>query len=178
MLEFLHAHHTSEDEVLWPALLARNPDAAALVESLEVDHAHIAPAAHAVSVTASAYAATTDDRARAAFSAALEQLDAVLAPHLTREVAEAMPVVAASLTHREWDELERKYKVSSKSTTELALEGHWLLDDLDAEGRDVVVHVVPAIPRFVVIHWFAGRYRRRAAACWSPVVPASRSLVR
>jgi len=178
MMDFLHAHHTGEDEGLWPDLVARNPDAAALVESLEADHAHIAPAAHTVSVTASAYATTTDDASRLALSEALEQLDAVLAPHLAREVAEAMPVVAASLTRLEWETREQKNNIKGKSTRQLALEGHWLLDGLDPEGRDVVEHLVPLIPRLVLVYGFAGMYRRRAAACWSPVVPAPQALVR
>jgi hypothetical protein len=177
-MDFLHSHHTGEDEGLWPALLARNPDAAELVESLEADHARIAPALHVVSTTAGLYATTTDDASRLALREALEQLDVVLAPHLAREVAEAMPVVAASLTRREWEDIEQKHNVRTKSTRQLALEGHWLLDGVDAEGRDVVVHLVGPVPRFVLLHGFARMYRRRIAACWSPVVPAPRALVR
>jgi hypothetical protein len=178
MMAFLHAHHTSEDEGLWPLLLQRNPDAAALVDSLERDHAQIAPAAEAVSVTGGAYASTTDDASRVALSVALTQLEDVLVPHLEREVAEAMPVVARSITRREWDEVERKFNLSSKSMKQLALEGHWLLDGIDPEGREVVVHVVPLVPRLILVHGFARMYRRQAAARWSPVVPARRTPVR
>jgi len=176
MMAFLHAHHTSEDEGLWPLLLRRNPDAAALVDSLERDHARIAPAAEAVSVTAGAYASKTDDASCVALSTALEQLEDVLAPHLKREVAEAMPVVARSITRREWDDVERQFNLSSKSMNQLALEGHWLLDGIDPEGRDVVVHLVPLVPRLILVHGFARTYRRQAAARWSPVAP-TRALV-
>jgi hypothetical protein len=178
MMDFLHTHHTGEDDGLWPTLLARNPDAAALVESLEADHARIAPALHSVSTTAGTYATTTDDLSRVALRDALEQLDSVLAPHLAREVAEAMPVVSASMTRREWEANEQKNNVKNKSTRQLALEGHWLLDGLDAEGREIVVHLVDPISRFVLLHGFARMYRRRASACWSPVVPSPRALVR
>lgn len=178
MMAFLHAHHTSEDEGLWPLLLQRNPNAAALVDSLECDHARIAPAAEAVSVTAGAYASTSDDASRVALSTALEQLEDVLAPHLKREVAEAMPVVARSITRREWDEVEQKFNLSSKSMKQLALEGHWLLDGIDAKGRDVVVHLVPLVPRLILVHGFAGTYRRQAAARWSPVAPTRPAQVR
>lgn len=178
MMAFLHAHHTSEDEGLWPLLLRRNPAAAALVDSLERDHARISPAAAAVSTTAGIYATTTDDAARAALSDALEALEEVLAPHLEREVAEAMPVVERTLTQREWDDVERRFNLSSKSMTQLALEGHWLLDGLDPEGRDVVVHLVSLVPRLVLVHGFARMYRRQATARWSPVVPAIRESAR
>lgn len=178
MMEFLHAHHTSEDTGLWPALVTRNPNAAELVASLEADHAHIAPAVDAVTLAARSYATTTDDSARLALADALEALDVVLAPHLAREVADAMPVVSASLTRREWEAIEQEHNVAPKSTKQLALEGHWLLDDLDPEGRDVVVHLVGFIPRLILVHGFAGMYRRRAAACWSPVVPSRSAVAR
>lgn len=178
MMEFLHAHHMSEDTGLWPALVARNPDAAELVASLEADHAHIAPAVDAVTLAARLYASTTDDSARLALSDSMEALDVVLAPHLQREVADAMPVVSASLTRREWEAIEQAHNVAPNSTKQLALEGHWLLDDLDPEGRDVVVHLVGFIPRLVLVHGFAGVYRRRASGCWSPVVPSTHAVAR
>jgi hemerythrin-like domain-containing protein len=178
MMHFLHAHHTSEDQGLWPLLLERNPAAATLVDSLERDHAQIAPAAEAVRAMASAYAGTTDDAPRVALSAALDRLEDALAPHLEREVAEAMPVVARSLTQQEWDEVEQKFNVSSKSMAQLAMEGQWLLDGIDPEGRDVVVHLVPPAPRLILVHGFAWKYRRLSAACWSPVTPKRSALVR
>lgn len=178
MMEFLHAHHTSEDEGLWPLLRQRNPGAGELIDSLERDHERIAVAMDAVTSAATQYGGTTDDARRVALGAALEQLEEVLVPHLDREVADAMPVVARSITRREWEEIDRRFNLAPKSMRQLALEGHWLLDELDPEGRDVVVHLVPPVQRFVLVHGFARMYRRQAARCWSPVVPAPRSLVR
>ena len=89
------------------------------------------------------YTATTADAARAALVEALDRLVEVLVPHLDREVAEAMPVVAASITNREWDAVEQEYNIKPKTTRQLAMEGHWLLEGIDAEGYDVVVHKVP-----------------------------------
>ena len=178
MMAFLHAHHSSEDQGLWPLLLRRNPGAAALVESLEDDHAQIMPAAEAMSAAAAGYAVTTDDIPRAALSTAVDELDNVLAPHLAREVEEAMPVVSRSVTKGDWDAVEQKFNVSSKSLAQLAFEGHWLLDGIDPEGRDVVVHLVPPVPRLILVHGFGWKYRRYSAACWSPVVPTRAALVR
>jgi hypothetical protein len=117
MMDFLHAHHTSEDEGLWPLVRRRNPAAAQLLDSLEADHARIAP---------------------------------------------------ASITAREWDEVEQEHTIRRKPTRQLALEGHWLIEDIDTEGYDVVVHKVPALLRFVLIHGFGPAYRRQAAARWTP----------
>lgn len=77
-----------------------------------------------------------------------------------------MPVVAATLTHAELEVIDQEYFVKPKSFSELGFEGHWLLDELDPERREVVTRAVPAVPRFVLLHGFARRYRRHAAACW------------
>ena len=168
MLDFLHAHHSGEDAGLWPLVLRRNPAAAELLASMEADHARIAPAADRAAEAALTYASTTTDAGRVALLDALDGLLEVLVPHLDREVAEAMPVVAASLTEREWDAVEQEYNIGPKTTRQLAMEGHWLLEGIDAEGYAVVVHKVPAVLRFVLIHGFGRAYRRQAAARWTP----------
>lgn len=178
MMDFLHAHHDSEDRGLWPALVERDPGARDLVASLERDHAQIAPCLQAVSAGAVAYAATSDDDERWALGRALDELGSVLEPHLRREVAEAMPVVARALTRAEWDAIEQKFNLSGKTMRELAREGHWLLDGLDPVGRDVVVHLVPPVPRAILVHGFARSYRRASAARWSPVVPTTQAVAR
>ena len=167
MLEFLHAHHSGEDAGLWPLVRRRNPAAAELLDSMEADHARIAPAADVVAAAAREYTTTTGDAARAALVEALDALLEVLGPHLDREVAEAMPVVAASITNREWDAVEQEYNIKPKTRRQLAMEGHWLLEGIDAEGYDVVVHKVPAALRFILLHGFGRAYRRQAHARWT-----------
>ena len=168
MLDFLHGHHSGEDEGLWPLVRGRNPDAADLLDSMEADHARIAPAAAAAAAAAEQYTATTTDAPRVALVVALNALLEVLVPHLDREVAEAMPVVAATISDREWKDVEQHYFVKDKSNRELAMEGHWMIEDIDPEGYDVVVHSVPPVLRFVLVHGFGPAYRRRAKARWSP----------
>ena len=176
MLDFLHAHHTGEDVGLWPLVRRRNPSSAELLDSMEADHARIAPAADAVAAAAREYTASTTDAPRAALVAALDRLIEVLFPHLDREVAEAMPVVAASITAREWDAVEQEYNIKPKTTRQLAMEGHWLLEGIDPEGYEIVVHKVPAALRFVLLHGFGRSYRRRADARWTPDRAAARSV--
>ena len=172
MMDFLHAHHTGEDEGLWPAVRAKNPAAGPLLDSLEADHHRIEPAAAALRSAGVRYAGTSDDDARVDLVAALDDLAAVLFAHLDREVAEAMPVVSATMTDGEWRAIEQKYNVKPKSLTELGFEGHWLIDGIDPTGYDVVVHTVSAVPRFILLHGFARAYRRRQAAVWEPDTPA------
>lgn len=174
LMAFLHAHHSAEDEGLWPMVRSRHPAAGGLLDSLEADHARIAPAADAVTETARTYTTTTTDEPRVALVEAVDRLVEVLFPHLDREVADAMPVVSASITAREWDEVEQRFNIKPKSVRQLATEGHWLLEGIDAEGYDVVVHKVPRLQRFVLIHGFGRAYRREAAARWTPDVPRPR----
>ena len=98
LMEFLHGHHTGEDDGVWPLVRERNPAAGALLDSLEADHGRIDPAATMVTAAGQRYAATTTDGPRAELVAALDALTTVLLPHLDREVEEAMPVVSASIT--------------------------------------------------------------------------------
>jgi hypothetical protein len=167
MLDVLHAHHSGEDAGLWPLVRQRNPAAAGLLDSMEAEHARISPAADVVAEAAREYTTTTVDSARAALVKALDGLLDVLVPHLDREVAEAMPVVAASITNREWDAVEQEYLIKPKTTRQLARECHWLLEGIDAEGYDVVVHKVPAALRFILLHGFGRAYRRQADARWT-----------
>ena len=178
MMEFLHAHHTSEDEGLWPLVRARNPAAGALLDSLEAEHAVISPAAAALGAAGQRYAATPADEPRAELLAALDALAAVLFAHLDREVEEAMPVVSASITNAEWHAVEQEYNIKPKSLAQLGMEGHWLLDGIDAEGYQVVAGTVPAVPRFILLHGFARAYRRRARARWAPGIQAERAAAR
>jgi hypothetical protein len=107
--------------------------------------------------------------------AALDALTSVLLPHLDREVEEAMPVVSASITRAQWHAVEQQYNIKPKSLAQLGMEGHWLLDGIDPEGYQVVVHTVPAVPRFILLHGFARAYRRRAQARWQPGLQAARA---
>lgn len=177
MMGFLHAHHTSEDVGLWPAVRERNPAAGELLDSLEADHARIAPAADAVTACAAAYTLGSDDTSRRALVDAIDGLLAVLVPHLDREVADAMPVVAATLTVAEWDAIEQKHNLDGKLPRQLAMEGHWLIEGIDREGYDVVVGKVPPVMRFVLVHGFGRAYRRRASARWTPDRASERTHV-
>jgi hemerythrin-like domain-containing protein len=174
LMDFLHGHHTGEDEGLWPMVLARDPSTASLLSSLEADHARIAPAVDAVTTAAHDYTTTTSDDARVALITALDALADVLFPHLDREVEEAMPVVSATISDDDWQAWDQAANLKGKSKLRLGMEGHFLLDGTDTEGRGVVVHLVPPVPRFVLIHGLGWLYRRQCRRRWGPqqAVPA------
>lgn len=166
MMDFLHDHHTGEDAGLWPLVRLRNPAAGELLDSLENDHAGIAPLMTQLTAAARSYLDSSGDIERVRLLEALHALEAVLLPHLDREVEEAMPVVSSSITQREWKDWEHRFNVKPKSVRQLGYEGHWLIDGADAESYQVIVGVVAPIPRFVLLHGFRHAYQRRARQRW------------
>jgi hypothetical protein len=166
MMRFLHAHYSGEDEGLYPMVRVANPGAAALLDAMDTDHRAIHPAMDTVAAAAPHWGRTGSDEDRAALLAALDALTDTLLPHLDREEAEAMPLVSATLTHRQWHDWDQTHNIAPKPLPMLAEEGNWLLDGLDEGRRRIVLHEVPLIPRLIVLYVFGPRYRRRAAARW------------
>jgi hemerythrin-like domain-containing protein len=173
IMDFLHAHHEGEDAGLYPMVRAANPAAGALLDVMAADHAAIDPAVEGLRVAAARWAASGTDAS--APLEALAALETVLLPHLDREETEAMPVVSATITHRQWHAWDQEHNIKPKSLSILAEEGLWLMDGLDPTRRAVVEAEVPWLPRMIVLYGFGPGYRRRAAARWSgiPVGAAS-----
>jgi hypothetical protein len=164
MMHFLHIHHTGEDVGLWPLIRARNPAAGALLDQMDDDHRRIAPAITALEDAARAY--RDDEETREPLLVALAGLTDVLLPHLRREELEMMPVVSATITTTEYHDVEQEYFVKPKSFMELGAEGHWIIDGLGPVDREVILHVVPAVPRFILLHGFARSYQRKFDLLW------------
>jgi hypothetical protein len=166
MMQLLHAHHASEDAGLYPLVRERDPGASAVLDRMHADHEAVAGGISDVEARVADYGRGDGDGERPRLVAALDGLEAVLLPHLRREEDEAMPLVSAALTDRELRRWDEEANIRPKSLRQLGREGHWLLDGLGPDDRDHVLHLVPPAQRFVLLHGFAGSYRRRAAACW------------
>ncbi|WP_241384479.1 hemerythrin domain-containing protein [Rhodococcus sp. CH91] len=139
MMNFLHHHHEAEERGLYPLVARRNPRATDLVERMNADHRRIEPAVATVE-NAAGDLGTGLPGSGEALTTALTRLSDVLLPHLELEEREMMPT--------------------------LAEEGNWLIDGLDAPSRDYVVHLAPAVPRFILLHVLGVRFRRRFAGLW------------
>jgi len=177
LMRFLRAHHSGEDSGLYPALRAANPAAGPLVDAMDVEHQAIHPPMEALEALAPQWRRSGSSQDRRALLASLDELAETLLPHLAREEAEAMPLVSASLTQRQWHDWDQRYNIAPKSLSVLAEEGNWLLDGLEGQRRRTVLDQVPLLPRLVVLYVFGPRYRRHAAARWGgrASTPASRA---
>ncbi len=165
-MQFLHMHHSGEDRGLWPLVRELNPVAGPLLDAMDADHARIAAEIERVTATATEYRA--DPAAREDLSRSLDALAQVLLPHLLREEDDMMPVVARTLTQRQWDDVEQREFVAPKTKRELGIEAHWLIDGVDRDDYDVTVHKVGPVTRMILLHAFKRPYRRACAAGGAP----------
>jgi hemerythrin-like domain-containing protein len=169
MMRFLHAHHASEDDGLYPLVRERAGAAAdvrAVLDRMSRGHEAVATALAQVETAAAALVADGSDDAARRTLVALDALGGVLPPHLREEEADAMPIVTRLISAAEWQAIEQAHNLDSKSMFELGFEGHWLIDSCSDADRATVIGLVPPIPRFLLLHGYARRYRRHAAACW------------
>ena len=169
MMRFLHAHHASEDDGLYPLVRERARDdaeALGVLDRMTREHQAIAAPISAVEATAAPLAADGSDPATRRAIAALDALAAVLLPHLRAEEDDAMPLTSRLITAAEWDAIDKKHNLDPKSMSDLGFEGHWLIDSASDADRATVTGLVPPIPRFVLLHGFGRRYQRHAQACW------------
>lgn len=97
---YLHAHHTSEDELLWPPLRGSLPEdshATALFDAMEEEHAAIDP------LIAALDAALADrDSGPGRLGELADALATALRAHLDHEEKEGLPLIDARVTAAQW----------------------------------------------------------------------------
>jgi iron-sulfur cluster repair protein YtfE (RIC family) len=146
MMRSLHAHHTGEDERLWPMLRERDPAAAVVLDRLEEEHEHIDPLIRA----ASDRSVPLVDRARY-----LHELSDALNTHLDHEEAEAVPLLRRHITAAEW---EADAKVHMKEVRkDTAMFFGTMTDFLTQEEFDAIVAEAPKV--LVVLYKLSWRRR-------------------
>ncbi|APU12745.1 MULTISPECIES: hemerythrin domain-containing protein [Actinoalloteichus] len=103
MVDFLHAHHTSEDDHVWPRLRERCPDdVAPLIETMDRQHAFIDDELKALAAGGRRWRASADAGDRDAVAAVAERLLPPLYEHLALEEQRILPLIDRHLTEREW----------------------------------------------------------------------------
>nr|MDT0519180.1 hemerythrin domain-containing protein [Streptomyces sp. DSM 41633] len=136
----LRAHHTAEDDALWPSLrqnLAGRPKDLVLLEVMEAEHAVIAPVIQAID---GALADSDADSLRLGHLA--DALTRGLAGHLEHEEEAALPLVRQVLTAEQWAHFSRVQARRIDQDAPLLLP--WLLDGADEPTAQRLLARLPA----------------------------------
>ena len=144
----LHHHHESEDELLYPVLIAKVPEQAAHTEDVEHEHQVVAGAIDAVSAACAAWRAAASTETGEALAASLDSLNAQLQPHLDDEERDIVPLAAVTLTQDEWEAVG-EHSRAQIPRDKMAIAFGMLLEPLDEADRAHMKSMLPAPVRLL-----------------------------
>ena len=104
-LDGLEAHHSTEDELLWPALYERASLSDAVIRRMEDQHTGLHDAIETTRRELVAWEATPTAAGSRALATGLSAVIDGLAEHLAEEERDIVPLIAAHITQAEWDHL-------------------------------------------------------------------------
>jgi hypothetical protein len=105
VIEFLHVHHTGEDELIYPVLEQRCPESRSELERIDAQHKLLyAPMDAGRSALATWRASPSTDNAQAVVDA-IAAIDETLRPHLGEEEAVMLPIATKWMSSEEWGQL-------------------------------------------------------------------------
>ncbi|WP_062430011.1 hemerythrin domain-containing protein [Herbidospora daliensis] len=150
---YLHIHHTSEDDALWPALREVVPETdLALLDAMEAEHGVIDPALAAVEASTPADVAEN-----------VAVLRDRLTAHLRHEERETLPLIAATLPPQEWARFGALHRGRVGDDTGRYLP--WLLDSAVDDLADRILAAMPESIRTAYRdEWLPGYLATRAVS--------------
>ena len=138
MADFLHAHHASEDALVWPLLRERSPEAAGLVDDMEEQHVRVHALMDTTRVQARAWIETPGNQERAALHTTLIALEKELLHHLAVEETEVLPLVERDLSEEEWFAVG-EHSRGSFPPDQLVIALGLILDNTSKERGEVIL---------------------------------------
>lgn len=171
LMEFLHHHHTIEDELLWPALLERVPeDLAPIVHLMESQHEDLDRLLGRLAHRIRPWVGSASAEDRDALARTLDETYLHVVEHLDAEERRLLPIAARNLTQAEWERLGAEGRRRSPRRR-----GPLVLGMFRYEGEpEVFARMVSAVPAPVrpVLLWRADRaFRRHALAIHGTATP-------
>lgn len=142
MLDFLHTHHTGEDEYLWPVLRPRASLEAELIDRMEEQHEVIAAAVHDVRADLATWATTAGAEIAERMASRLEEAFPTLIDHLAEEETEILPLVSRHFSQEEWDKMSEHGTAAIPGRRRLVFLAH-ILEEADEEERKTFLKAIP-----------------------------------
>jgi len=102
VIEFLHVHHTSEDELIYPALEQRCPERRSELERIDDQHKLLHTPMDSGRSAISAWRAAPSTSNAQAVTDAIASIDELLRPHLAEEETVMLPIAARWMSPEEW----------------------------------------------------------------------------
>jgi hemerythrin-like domain-containing protein len=151
MVDGLHYHHASEDEMIWPLLHNRVPAQADDIQRMENQHNGIAAAFERVNACLSVWVGSPGGPAADQLLAAVAELGVVVVEHLDDEELIAVPIIEEHLSQDEWDAtVKRGTEFLTSHPRRAIVLGGLVLDYASAEERQIFMAGVPLVPRLLI----------------------------
>ena len=147
-LAMLHLHHEGEDQLLYPKLIERAPDQAAITEQTKQQHQEIGRALDVASATSKAWRQYPSAETGEVLASALDQLNLVVQPHLDDEEQKVVPLAAMTLTQKEWDAIG-EHAVAQIPRNKRGVAFGLILEPLGPADRAYMMRVLPAPVRML-----------------------------
>ena len=149
VLEFLHVHHTGEDELVYPLLEERCKEELPLIQRIDAQHKYLdEPMDAGRSAIAAWRAAPSPEEAQAVLDS-LSSIVETLRPHLSDEEIYVVPLCSAWISSEEWSRLPGHAIMSFRADKPFLAFG-LVYEQLDADRRDAVLAGMPPEFRTVV----------------------------
>ena len=108
LLDGLHMHHTTEDDLIWPTLLARAELDASLVERMPDQHERIDVLVAGVRAAVPAWRSDPTPETSSLLAGRIGEFLVVLEGHLDEEEQVVVPLIDQCLTEAEWQKVGQR----------------------------------------------------------------------
>jgi iron-sulfur cluster repair protein YtfE (RIC family) len=108
LLDGLHMHHTTEDDLIWPKLLDRSGLDAPLVQRMEAQHQQIDASVEEVRAATTAWRLDPTPTTSSTLADRIDEFLVVLEEHLDEEERVVVPLIDRHLTEAEWQEVGQR----------------------------------------------------------------------
>jgi hemerythrin-like domain-containing protein len=164
----LHHHHTGEDELIWPLLLARVDLEAELVLRMEEQHARVAAGLETVTALLPSWERTASPADGERIAVALEEHASALAEHLTDEENHLLALIEEHLTVAEYGALNERFAAETPKDKLLFFLGALLEEATPEETADITRNL--PLPAQLAWRLFGKRrYARQTRELRAPV---------
>lgn len=159
ILEFLHSHHTGEDENLWPLLLERAAPDGELIRSMQAQHTEVASCVEGATELLDRLEQSADPGLADLLAKQIDRLAGVLASHLDQEERSILPLAERHLSVAEWEKLGEHGR-SHTARENLPIVFHAILEEADQAERSALLAKLPTLPRLLLPTLGKRQYRR------------------